>query len=78
MATRNFRVSKQGNSVEVQTRVGHALYKKEPPSKSGGRFEAGLINLTRKIHDEEGRLAVYLLAERLAAQHIETQLDLNT
>jgi hypothetical protein len=67
MAACNSKTAKQDNGLDkAQARVGHALYRKEPPRKSGGRYEAGLINLTRKIHDEEGRLAVYLIAERLA------------
>lgn len=58
MAARNSKAQKHAS-------VSSALYRKEPPRKSGDRYEANLVNFTRRI-GEEGRQAVYLIAESMA------------
>jgi len=50
------------------------LYKPEPERKTWRSHEQGLLNLQRKLTPEQ-RLLVYLFAERLALENINTLLE---
>lgn len=49
------------------------LYKPEPPRKTMLRWEKGLVNLARKL-DWDGRMQVYVAAERLALSRIRNSI----
>jgi len=60
------------NAAE-KTEIRH-LYKPERERKAWRGHERGLLNLTRKLSEDE-RLRVYLYAERLAQARIAARLE---